>query len=41
MTRRAARSPFGLTLGRSARVVTSDPDDLMRWGVPKDAILRC
>lgn len=30
-----------LALGRPARVVTSDPDDLSRWGVDPQAILRC
>jgi len=30
-----------LALGRPARVVTSDPDGLSRWGVEPRAILRC
>lgn len=30
-----------LALGRGTRVVTSDPDDLIGWGVPADRIVRC
>lgn len=26
---------------REATVVTSDPDDLVRWGVSRDSIVRC
>lgn len=30
-----------LALGRGTRVVTSDPDDLVAWGLSPDAIVRC
>jgi hypothetical protein len=30
-----------LALGRGARVITSDPDDLVQWGVAQNTIVRC
>ncbi|MGI8817396.1 MAG: hypothetical protein ACR2G2_19505 [Pseudonocardia sp.] len=30
-----------LSLAPRTRVLTSDPDDLLGWGVPADAIARC
>jgi predicted nucleic acid-binding protein len=30
-----------LALARRTRVVTSDPDDLLGWGLPVEAVIRC
>lgn len=30
-----------IALERQAAVLTSDPDDIFRWGVPPDKIVRC